>query len=200
MGWSSPIWASTSTAARPRARASAPSPSATARLVDGELIRLRDAQEKGIPCGLAISEDGRRLYIANVWGQSVGALDLMAKKPLFDLKLTTAAPTIVVPPAQPLDDDTAAATKRAEAARIKTMADAPFPYACALDEARDRLYVSLWAQAAIAVIDLTSRTVARTIAVEDHPNELLLSPRAACSMSPTPTATPSRSSIPPPAR
>ncbi len=145
------------------------------RLVDGELIPLRDAQEKGIPCGLAISGDNRRLYIANVWGQSVGALDVMEKKPLFDLKLTAAAPTFVVPPAQPLDDDTAAATKRAEAARIKTMADAPFPYACALDEDRDRLYVSLWAQAAIAEISLASRTVVRTIAVEDHPNELLLS-------------------------
>jgi YVTN family beta-propeller protein len=145
------------------------------QLADGELIPLRDPQEKGIPCGLAISEDNRRLYIANVWGQSVGALDLMEKKPLFDLKLTAAAPTIVVPPSQPLDDDTAAATKRAEAARVKTMADAPFPYACALDEARDRLYVSLWAQAAIAVIDLKTRTVARTFPVEDHPNELLLS-------------------------
>jgi YVTN family beta-propeller protein len=145
------------------------------QLVDGELIQLRDTQEKGIPCGLAISDDNRRLYIANVWGQSVSALDVMEKKPLFDLKLTTAGPTIVVPPTQPLDDDTAAATKRAEAARVRKMADAPFPYACALDEDRDRLYVSLWAQAAVAVIDLKTRTVAMTISVEDHPNELLLS-------------------------
>jgi YVTN family beta-propeller protein len=145
------------------------------QLADGGLIPLRDASEKGIPCGLAISADGRRLYIANVWGQSVGALDLVEKKPVFDLRFSVAAPVIVIPPSQPLDDDSAAASKRAEAARLKTMADAPFPYACALDEDRDRLYVSLWAQAAIAEIDLKSRTVARTISVEEHPNELLLS-------------------------
>jgi len=148
------------------------------RLEDGELIQLRDPTEKGIPCGLAISADGRRLYVANVWGQSVAALDLQERKPIFDLKLTAAAPTIVLPPAQPLDDDTAAATKRAAAAAIATMAVAPFPYACALDEAHDRLYVSLWAQAAIAVIDLKTRLVTSTIAVEDHPNELLLSANA----------------------
>lgn len=147
---------------------------ADGQLTDGELIPLRDAKEKGIPCGLAVSADDQRMYVANVWGQTVGALDLREKKVIFDLKLTAAAPTIVVPPAQPVDDDTAAATKRAEAARAKSMADAPFPYACALDEQRARLYVSLWAQAAIAVIDLKTRTVVSTVPVEDHPNEVLL--------------------------
>ena len=144
------------------------------KLADGDLMPLRDAKEKGIPCGLAISEDNNRLFVANVWGQSVSELDLQQKKLVFDLKLTTAVPTIVVPPSQPLDVDTAAATKRAEAARIKAMPDAPFPYACALDQARDRLYVSLWAQAAIAVVDLKSHSVTSTITVDDHPNELLL--------------------------
>lgn len=147
---------------------------ADGQLTDGELIPLRDAKEKGIPCGLAVSSDDRQAYVANVWGQTVSTLDLREKKTLFDLKLTAAAPVIVAPPAQPLDDDTAAATKRAEAARAKSMADAPFPYACALDERRDRLYVSLWAQAAIAVIDLKTRTVVSTLPVEDHPNEVLL--------------------------
>jgi YVTN family beta-propeller protein len=149
-------------------------PFADGQLGDGEAIALRDAKEKGIPCGLAVSADGRRLYVANVWGQTVDALDLQEKKPLFDLKLTSTAPVVVAAPAQPVDDDTAAATKRAEAARMKTMADAPFPYACALDERRDRLYVSLWAQAGVAVIDLKTRAVTATVAVEDHPNEVLL--------------------------
>ena len=144
------------------------------QLAEGELISLRNAQEKGIPCGLAVSADGRRLFAANVWGQTVSELDLQERKVVFDLHLTAAAPTIVAPKAQPLDDDTAAATKRAEAARMKTMADAPFPYACALDEKRDRLYVSLWAQAAIAVIDLKTRSVVGTLAVEEHPNEIAL--------------------------
>jgi YVTN family beta-propeller protein len=149
-------------------------PFADGQLGEGELIPLRDAKEKGIPCGLAVGADGRRLFVANVWGQTVSELDLQEKKVVFDLKLTSAAPTIVAPPAQAVDDDTAAATKRAEAARMKTMADAPFPYACALDERRDRLYVSLWAQGGVAVIDLKTRAVASTLTAEDHPNELLL--------------------------
>ncbi len=144
------------------------------QLLDGALLPLRDAAEKGIPCGLAISEDGRHLYAANVWGQTVSGLDLKEGKALFDITLTTTAPAVVAPPPMPLDDDTAAATKRAEAARSRSMAGAPFPYACALDEDRDRLYVSLWALAEVAVIDLKTRTVTATIPVEEHPNELLL--------------------------
>src|SRR6266404_448013 len=48
---------------------------------DGKLaatfdIRLRDARQRGIPCGLAVSRDGRTLYAANVWGQLVSRIDL----------------------------------------------------------------------------------------------------------------------------
>ena len=73
------------------------------------------------------------------------------------------------------DADTAAITKRAEALLDPTQAEDAFPYACVLDEKRDRLYVSLWAQAAVAVIDLKSKRVVARWAAEEHPNEMLLS-------------------------
>ncbi|HEY2952782.1 MAG TPA: alkaline phosphatase family protein, partial [Verrucomicrobiae bacterium] len=45
---------------------------------------------------------------------------------------------------------------------------------CVLDEKHGRLYVSLWAHAAVAVIDLQSGNVLRPWAVQEHPNEMAL--------------------------
>ena len=137
-------------------------------------ITLRDAKEKGIPAGIAVSSDGKRLYACNVWGQSVSEVDLELKKNIFDLRLSAAVPAKVNPPAQPLDPDTAAAVKRDEAAKLKMMANEPFPYACVLDEKNERLYVSFWAQSSVGVIDLKTHTVVASIPTEDHPNEMIL--------------------------
>ena len=71
-------------------------------------------------------------------------------------------------------EDEAAITKRAEAALDPADPTAPYPYACRLDESRGRLYVSLWAQAQVAVIDLKSNQVIARWPTEEHPNEMLL--------------------------
>ena len=134
---------------------------------DGKLtvqpdIRVRDSRERGIPCGLAVSRDGRDLFVANVWGQSVSQLDLSARTNKADIFFT--------PPAGPSDKRFDAAkpmeteeermmTKRAEAPLDPTAPDAPFPYACLVDSKRRRLYVSLWAQSCVAVVDLKSLKV-----------------------------------------
>ena len=143
-------------------------------LKDAELIPLRDAEEKGIPSGMAISGDSKHLFVANVWGQSISGVDLENKKSVFELRLSAAAPMIVTPSAQPLDPDIAAVTKRAEAMKVKLLASEPFPYSCALDEKNERLFVSLWAQASVAIVDLKTHTVVSTLKTEDHPNEMLL--------------------------
>jgi DNA-binding beta-propeller fold protein YncE len=49
-----------------------------------------------------------------------------------------------------------------------------YPYGLALDEARNRLYVSLWASAEVAVVDTSARRVTGRWRTEEHPNELLL--------------------------
>jgi DNA-binding beta-propeller fold protein YncE len=51
-----------------------------------------------------------------------------------------------------------------------------YPYGCLVDDARGRLYVSLWNRAAVAVVDLASLKVVNTFATESHPTEMLLSP------------------------
>ena len=140
-----------------------------------EEIRLRDVKERGIPSGLACSADGKSLFIANVWSHSVSVADL-GKKTVTELALGTnsaaGVPRELLPPTT---DDEAAITKRAEALLDQTRPEDPFPYACVLDEKHGRLYVSLWAQASVAVIDTVRLLVIARWKTEEHPNEMLLS-------------------------
>jgi hypothetical protein len=90
-----------------------------------------------------------------------------------ELLLTDAAPAAA--PAIP-DAADPSITKRADALLERVVADAPHPWTCLVDERRKRLYVSLWAQAAVAVIDTAEWKLLARIAVEDHPNEMVMSP------------------------
>jgi DNA-binding beta-propeller fold protein YncE len=51
-----------------------------------------------------------------------------------------------------------------------------YPVACLVDAKAQRLFVSLWSKASVAVIDLKSNKVAQTFATEKHPTEMVLSP------------------------
>ncbi|MEQ1851258.1 MAG: bifunctional YncE family protein/alkaline phosphatase family protein [Chthoniobacteraceae bacterium] len=137
-------------------------------------VPLRDKTKRGIPCGFAVSTDGATIYVANVWGQSVSRVRFAAGAATADVEeLALAAPGKMAPPKATTDDPSI--TKRAEAILDTTGSDAPFPYACVLDEKRSRLYVSLWALAQVAVIDLKEwKEIARWNA-EEHPNEMVLS-------------------------
>ena len=147
------------------------------RLTPQPDIPLRGAAIRGIPCGLAVSRDGRELFAANVWGQSVSRVDITARANLGDLFFTAPGRTAekIVDTNQPArTEEQAMLAKRAEAALDPAAPDAPFPYACQLDEPRGRLYVSLWAQACVAVVDLKSFQVAARWPTQEHPNELAL--------------------------
>ena len=142
-------------------------------------IRLRNVAERGIPAGLALTSDSQHLYVANVLGQRVAKVDLNAKTNVLDIIVgpggTTPNSKLQTPNSiKPQTEDEAAITKRAEAALDPADPTAPYPYACRLDESRGRLYVSLWAQAQVAVIDLKSNQVIARWPTEEHPNEMLL--------------------------
>jgi DNA-binding beta-propeller fold protein YncE len=152
---------------------------ADGKLAAGKDIRVRPARERGVPCGLDVSRDGRTLYVANVWGQCVSLVDLDGSKEIVSIPLFVSGTNEVktgegFKKGAEVDPDLAAITKRAEVANDPTSPDAPFPYACRLDEKRQRLYVSLWAQACVAVIDLKTRQVVAKWSTEEHPNEMVL--------------------------
>lgn len=142
-------------------------------------IRLRPKQQRGIPGGLAISKDGSTIYVANVWGQSVSRVRINPGEDgsagAADIThFVFAAPVEKAPEKTGEKTDDPSITKRAEQILDTTSKDAPFPYTCVLDEARNRLYVSLWAQKHVAVLDLATWAEVARWQVEEHPNEMLM--------------------------
>ena len=147
---------------------------------DGKLsnhtkIKLRDPKKRGVPAGVALDRAAAHVFTANVWGDSVSRLALRGEPQPLDIVIGTNAAAITEAPTKPSSDfDTAAAQKRAQAALYEKDAAGSFPYSCQLDEARQRLYVSLWARAAVAVIDLNSMQVSAQWPTQEHPCEMVL--------------------------
>lgn len=142
-----------------------------------ELIPLQDPKERGIPAGLALSSDSTSLYVANVLGQKVSKVDLSAsgmRVTHIPMGAGASQSTRIAAPKEEPSIDEAAATKRAEAALDPANPAAPYPYACRLDERKSRLYVSLWASAQVAAIDLKTNQIVTLWNTEEHPNEMLL--------------------------
>ena len=145
------------------------------RLGNHRRIHLREPDQRGVPAGLTLNEAGTELYAANVWGHKLSRVKLTPQPIVTEILLsggTDARPGRLVPPS--IDEDTAAAEKRSVAGLYPSRPEDSFPYACEVDEASDRLYVSLWSQSAVAVIDLKTDQVIARWATEDHPCEMTL--------------------------
>jgi YVTN family beta-propeller protein len=148
--------------------------------LDGKLsnhakIKLRDPKKRGVPAGLVLDRAAGHVFAANVWGDSVSRVALRGEPGAVDIVFGTNGVPMTEAPIKPSPDfDTAAAQKRAQAALYEKDAAGSFPYACRLDEARHRLYVSLWARAAVAVIDLDSLQVMGRWSTQEHPCEMAL--------------------------
>ena len=59
-------------------------------LSEPKVFQLRDAKERGIPAGLALSGDARRLFVANVWGQRISQVDIGETAQVRDIVLSAA--------------------------------------------------------------------------------------------------------------
>ena len=144
-------------------------------LTEPNVFKVRDEKERGIPAGIALSADAKRLFVANVWGQRISQLDLDGAARVTEIVLdptsVSARPT---PTPGSTEEDIAAALKRAQAAEEVISDESPFPYACRLDEKGQHLYVSLWAKAAVAVVDLKANQVIARWPTQEHPCEMLL--------------------------
>jgi DNA-binding beta-propeller fold protein YncE len=144
-------------------------------LTNHQRIKLRDPKLRAIPGGLVVDAAAKRLFVANVWGNRVTRVNLSPEPQVADILLGTNVAPLSIPPVPPSSDfDNDAANKREEASLYQTGPDDAFPYACRLDEKRQRLYVSLWAQAAIGVIDLKSEQLVARWPTQEHPCEMVL--------------------------
>jgi DNA-binding beta-propeller fold protein YncE len=125
-------------------------------------LRIRDIKEEGVPTGMATSDDGRALYVAESWGQRVEKVSATDGKPIWVRELAKAADK---------------ATTLPEGERVKPAADpdSPFPYTCLPDEKHGRVFVSLWAKSTVLVLDAKTGADLARWPVGQHPNEMLLS-------------------------
>jgi DNA-binding beta-propeller fold protein YncE len=144
-------------------------------LTNHKTIQLREIKERAVPAGLAVDHSAHTLYVANVWGDRVTRVDLLPQPRMLDIPLRTdTGPLLNTEGARTSDPDTEAASKRADVYLLQADPNDTFPYACRLDEKKQRLYVSLWAQAGVAVIDLKSNKVIAQWPTEEHPCEMAL--------------------------
>ncbi len=124
-------------------------------------LPLRPVAEQGIPTGLATSADGKALYVAESWGQRVEKVSATDGKAIW-------ARSFAVAEGKAITDH--------EGQRFKPAADpsAPFPYTCVADEKNGRIFVSLWAQSAVLVLDANTGADIARWPVGQHPNEMIL--------------------------
>lgn len=138
--------------------------------------RLRDEKQRGVPAGIAVSRDAQTLWTTELYGQEIVAYDRATGRVVRRIPLSEGTQQPDLSRTKVSDnEDLAAAEKRAAALRESITKDAPFPYGCVLDESRQRLYVTLWARAQVAIVNLTSGAITDVWPTEEHPNELLLS-------------------------
>jgi hypothetical protein len=99
----------------------------------------------------------------------VSRVEILPRPRVKDILLRPDASPLSMAPVPPYDDkDEEAANKREESSLYRAGRDDTFPYACKLDESRQRLYVSLWAQAAVAN---DRRALASVTAKNQRPGE-----------------------------
>lgn len=131
---------------------------------------------------LAISNDGRRGYTANVGPGTVSVLDLKARKTLAIIPISTEVQRISVS-----NDDSMAFTSDQAKPRLAVIDTAtnrvkawvPLPglgYGTASTKDGRYLLVAVPAKAVVAVVDLHTMKVVRSIAVPRAPQEILVRP------------------------
>ena len=145
---------------------------ASGDLINHRKIQVRDPKLRGIVAGVTFNSAGDTIFAANLWGQSLSRIDLRAVPPAVkDLMLGSGESKA---PERPATTDDPSITKRANLLLEKASAEQPFPLNILLDEANGRLFVSLWAQKSVAVVDLKEWKVSARWSTEEHPNEMLL--------------------------
>jgi DNA-binding beta-propeller fold protein YncE len=93
-----------------------------------------------LPAGLALSTDGRTLWVACAFSHTLVRFDTVAREPTDEIVLGANT----------------------------------YPYGLAWDESRDRMYVSLWGNAEVAVVDTAAGQLLCRWTTDEHPNEMLL--------------------------
>ncbi|AMV24747.1 Phosphoesterase family protein [Gemmata sp. SH-PL17] len=150
-------------------------------LTKGKPLDVSVPKRKGVVGGLAFDPTGKDLFAAVPWADAVVRVPLVNpdnKKVIsFNPEQFKKEPNKGEPPSPP--DGRKEEKTNAKAQDEPEGASDPqvYPYACLVEPGGKRCFVSLWARASIAVIDLEKNQVVATWAAAEHPTEMVLAPK-----------------------
>jgi DNA-binding beta-propeller fold protein YncE len=139
------------------------------------------AQQRVVVGGLTVDPRGKDLFVASPWG------DCVVRVPLDNPDNRILIPTTPEKPKPkeaargdpPSPDD----GRKDPNAKLAAKKDEPppkefgaYPYVCVVEPSGKRAFVSLWAKAAVAVVDLEKNAVVATWPTAEHPTEMVLAP------------------------
>ena len=140
------------------------------------------AGRRTVPAGVALDSAGKELFAAGLWADGVVRVPLDNPENKVVIPLTPKAAKKEAPkgePPSPPDgrkDPNQKPKVEDEYGGNRPVPDNSFPYTVLVEPGGKRAFVSLWAKAALAVIDLETNTVAATWPTAEHPTEMVLSP------------------------
>ncbi len=152
------------------------------QLHNARTLDVKTPGRKTVPAGLAFDAAGRELFAAGLWADCLVRVPLDNPANQIVIPLTpkpAAVEAKVGDPASPPDgrkEPGAKAKVEDEYGGTKPVAGNTFPYTVLVEPGGKRAFVSLWAAAAVAVVDLDKNEVVARWATEAHPTEMLLSP------------------------
>jgi len=151
-------------------------------LFNGRTIAIPATEgEKRLIGGLAMDKDGRDLYALATWGDVLVRIpvDNPDNKVTIPLRRTVGDEKMAEKdkgePPSPDDGRKKDEVKKRAVTKAK-LPDPVHPYAVLPDREGKRLFISLWAAEAVAVVDLEENRVSALWPTSPHPTEMILSP------------------------
>jgi YVTN family beta-propeller protein len=148
-------------------------------LHNAKTIGIEKETGRMVAGGLTLDAAGKDLFVAAVWADAVVRIPLDNPENKAVIKLTAA----VTKPEKPLGDPPSPPDNRREIDQTvadelgkSPVKDNSFPYTCLVEPAGKRLFVTLWANAKVAVVDLETNKVVAGWPTAAHPTEMALSP------------------------
>src|SRR5581483_9882885 len=136
---------------------------------------------KAVVGGISFDTTGRDLLVAAPWADAVVRVPLVNPDNKKVIPMVAVAPKKEPnkgePPSPPDGRKEEKAEQKKDEAAPKSKDPEFYPYTCLAEPGGKRAFVSLWARAAVAVIDLETNAVVQTWPTAEHPTEMVLSPK-----------------------
>ncbi|HEY2784452.1 MAG TPA: alkaline phosphatase family protein [Fimbriiglobus sp.] len=142
-------------------------------------LSVESGKQRMVPAGLALDAAGKDLFVAALWANAVVRMPLDNPDNRTVIKLGGDITKPEIPqgdPPSPPDGRREIDATVLEDLGASVAKDNAFPYAVLPEPGGKRLFVSLWANAKVAVIDLESNKVSAGWSTASHPTEMALSP------------------------